>query len=61
MEEQKETEIALGIEVRWRLIKGNDSKMAFMALGTFLIIPLSFSLTLMKDTQDGQLFTVVFS
>lgn len=57
MGEQKETEIALGIEVRWRLIKGNDSKMAFMALGTFLIIPLS----LRKDTKDVQLSTILFS
>lgn len=59
MEEQKETEIALGIEVRWRLIKGNDSKMAFRALGTFLIIPLSLSL--IKDTKDVQLFAIVVS
>lgn len=31
--------------------------MAFVALGTFLII----SLSLMKDTQDGQLFIVTLS
>jgi len=55
MEEQKETEIALGTEVGWRLIEGNDSKTAFMALGTFLIIPL------IKDTKDVELLAILFS
>lgn len=36
--ETKESEIALRSEVRWRLIKGSDNEMAFIAFGKFLII-----------------------
>lgn len=34
----KESEIALRSEVKWRLIKGNDSENAFIAFGKFLVI-----------------------
>lgn len=36
--ETEESEIALRSEVRWRLIKGNDSENIFLAFGKFLII-----------------------